>query len=196
MDEKRIIRRETIARRNAIESDERARRSTCACEELVRVFAEGLPRSARIAVYFALGSEVDLSHFYSLAQAQGWVYAFPVMVEKGDAGNGATMTFWEVPETGQPRAFFEHPAKAISPDNPSLRDCTPVEPQDMDAVIVPMVAFDASNRRLGYGGGNYDRFLPRLREDAIVCGVAFSEQQVERVPTEPHDLPLSRIVVA
>ena len=59
-----------------------------------------------------------------------------------------------------------------------------------------MVAFDAGNHRLGYGGGNYDRFLPQLRGDAVVCGIAFAEQQVERVPLEPHDLPLPHIIVA
>lgn len=59
-----------------------------------------------------------------------------------------------------------------------------------------MVAFDADNMRLGYGGGNYDRFLRELRSDAVVCGIAFQEQEVEAVPTEPHDLTLPKIIVA
>ena len=50
--------------------------------------------------------------------------------------------------------------------------------------------------RLGYGGGNYDRFLRELRCDAVVCGIAFREQEVEAVPTEPHDLALPKIIVA
>ena len=59
-----------------------------------------------------------------------------------------------------------------------------------------MVAFDAGNMRLGYGGGNYDRFLRELRSDVVVCGIAFREQEVEAVPTEPHDLALPKIIVA
>ena len=58
-----------------------------------------------------------------------------------------------------------------------------------------MVAFDEGNMRLGYGGGNYDRFLREIREDAVVCGVAFREQEVPAVPTEPHDLALPKIIV-
>ena len=51
--------------------------------------------------------------------------------------------------------------------------------------------------RLGYGGGNYDRFLPEAASmTAFVAGVAFEEQRVDRVSTEPHDLPLPRIFSA
>ncbi len=71
-----------------------------------------------------------------------------------------------------------------------------VAPQEIDAVVVPMVAFDAHNNRLGYGGGNYDRFLPQLREGAVVVGVAFKEQKIPAVPLEPHDLSLPFIVQA
>lgn len=108
----------------------------------------------------------------------------------------AHMTFWDVPLDGTRRAFFDKPARAVTPDDPSLADCTPCDPLEIDAVVVPMVAFDAGNMRLGYGGGNYDRFLRELRSDAVVCGIAFQEQEVEAVPTEPHDLALPKIVVA
>ena len=195
MNEKQTTRKEVIARRNAIDAAERARRSEHACGELAQYLAPHLSCGARIAVYHALGSEVDLAAFASQAQSRGWRCAFPVMV-KHDAEDAATMTFWNVPADGAPRAFFEHPARAITPDDPSLEGCVPVKPQEMDAVVVPMVAFDAGNHRLGYGGGNYDRFLPQLRGDAVVCGIAFAEQQVERVPLEPHDLPLPHIIVA
>ena len=42
-------------------------------------------------------------------------------------------------------------------------------------MVVPLVAFDDAGRRLGYGGGNYDQLLPRLRADAVVIGIAFDE---------------------
>lgn len=70
-----------------------------------------------------------------------------------------------------------------------------VAPSTIDALIVPLVAFDDRNVRLGYGGGNYDNYLPLLREGCLIIGVAFAEQQVEVVPTEPHDLPLPSIMV-
>ena len=69
-----------------------------------------------------------------------------------------------------------------------------VDPEELDAVVVPLVAFDDAGRRLGYGGGNYDQLLPRLRADATVVGIAFDEQRVETVPCEPHDIALPRVV--
>lgn len=69
-----------------------------------------------------------------------------------------------------------------------------VDPEEFDAVVVPLVAFDDAGRRLGYGGGNYDQLLPCLRADASVVGIAFDEQRVEAVPCEPHDITLPRVV--
>ena len=142
-----------------------------------------------------MGSEIDIAPFVKSAHMHGWTCAFPVMV-RNDNDAKAHMTFWDVPLDGTRRAFFDKPARAVTPDDPSLADCTPCDPLEIDAVVVPMVAFDAGNMRLGYGGGNYDRFLRELRSDAVVCGIAFQEQEVEAVPTEPHDLALPKIIVA
>ena len=195
MKTKAEIRSLVIARRNAIPADERIARSEKACEELVRYFGRTVAPGARIAVYHALGSEVDIAPFVKSARLHGRTCAFPVMVRDGSDGK-ARMTFWDVPLDGTRRAFFDKPARAVTPDDPSLAGCTPRDPREIDAVVVPMVAFDAGNMRLGYGGGNYDRFLRELRSDTVVCGIAFREQEVEAVPTEQHDLTLPKIIVA
>ena len=195
MNAKAEIRSLVIARRNAIPADERIARSEKACEELVQYLGRTVAPGARIAVYHALGSEVDVSSFANSARLHGWTCAFPVMV-RNDNDAKARMTFWDVPLDGTRRAFFDKPARTVTPDDPSLAGCTPCDPREIDAVVVPMVAFDAGNMRLGYGGGNYDRFLRELRSDAVVCGIAFREQKVEAVPTEPHDLALPKIIVA
>lgn len=195
MDMKEETRRLVIARRNAIPSDERIARSVKACEELERYFGRIVAPGARIAIYHALGSEVDVASLAKSIRMHGWTCAFPVMVRDGNDAK-AHMTFWDVPRDGTRRAFFDKPARAVTPDDPSLADCTPCDPREIDAVVVPMVAFDADNMRLGYGGGNYDRFLRELRGDAVVCGIAFQEQEVEAVPIEPHDLALPKIIVA
>lgn len=195
MNTKSETRRLVIARRNAIPSDECIARSEKACEELEWYFGHTVASGSRIAVYHALGSEVDIAPFAKSARLHGWTCAFPVMVRNSNDAK-AHMTFWDVPLDGTSRAFFDKPARAVTPDDPSLADCTPCDPHEIDAVVVPMVAFDAGNMRLGYGGGNYDRFLRELRSDAVVCGIAFQEQEVEAVPTEPHDLALPKIIVA
>lgn len=195
MNTKAEIRSLVIARRNAIPADERIARSEKACDALERYFSRTAEPGARIAVYHALGSEVDVAPFAKSARLHGWTCAFPVMV-RNDNDAKARMTFWDVPLDGTRRAFFDKPARAVTPNDPSLAGCTPCDPHEIDAVVVPMVAFDAGNMRLGYGGGNYDRFLRELRSDVVVCGIAFREQEVEAVPTEPHDLALPKIIVA
>ena len=61
-------------------------------------------------------------------------------------------------------------------------------------MLVPGVAFDLGGRRLGYGGGYYDRLLPLLPPRAARVAGAFEIQLVERVPAAPHDVAVDAIV--
>jgi 5-formyltetrahydrofolate cyclo-ligase len=70
----------------------------------------------------------------------------------------------------------------------------PVEPLSLDWALVPGVAFDASGRRLGYGGGYYDRLLPVLTPGVPRIAGAFEVQIVPAVPAAPHDLAMDCIV--
>ncbi|MDQ2094791.1 5-formyltetrahydrofolate cyclo-ligase [Rhodalgimonas zhirmunskyi] len=65
-----------------------------------------------------------------------------------------------------------------------------------EILIVPLVAFDRSGGRLGYGGGFYDRTLEGLRESGpvLAIGFAYSAQEAENLPLEPTDQPLDMIV--
>jgi 5-formyltetrahydrofolate cyclo-ligase len=65
--------------------------------------------------------------------------------------------------------------------------CDVVAPHGVDFVVVPGVAFDGQGRRLGYGGGFYDRLLPQLRADVTLVAGAFDEQVVDAVPSASHD---------
>jgi 5-formyltetrahydrofolate cyclo-ligase len=71
---------------------------------------------------------------------------------------------------------------------------TPVDAKDLDFVLVPGAVFDPACRRIGYGGGYYDGFFPRLRARVPRVAVAFDLQIVPKVPTEPHDLPVDAVV--
>jgi 5-formyltetrahydrofolate cyclo-ligase len=75
-----------------------------------------------------------------------------------------------------------------------LAHCTAVAPGAIDWVLVPGVAFDRAGRRLGYGGGYYDRLLPLLASDAARIAGAFDLQIVDRVPAGPHDVTVDAIV--
>lgn len=69
-----------------------------------------------------------------------------------------------------------------------------IEPTDIDAAIVPGVAFDERCWRLGYGGGYYDRLLPLLPSECARIGFAFDEQILPTIPAEEHDVALDIVV--
>ncbi|OGX19095.1 MAG: 5-formyltetrahydrofolate cyclo-ligase [Omnitrophica WOR_2 bacterium GWC2_45_7] len=67
--------------------------------------------------------------------------------------------------------------------------------EKIDMVIVPGVAFDKGNNRLGRGGGYYDRFLKTLPSHTPTLGLAFDFQIVDKLPQlEKHDIPVKRVL--
>jgi 5-formyltetrahydrofolate cyclo-ligase len=90
-----------------------------------------------------------------------------------------------------------HDVEAFAPavDGPDLRVVPgDIDPQLLDVVVVPGLAFTTDGRRLGQGGGHYDRFLPRVRPGCRTVGAAFAEQLVDDLPTEPHDVRVDTVV--
>jgi 5-formyltetrahydrofolate cyclo-ligase len=61
-------------------------------------------------------------------------------------------------------------------------------------VIMPGVGFDTAGRRLGYGGGYYDRLIETLRPDAKLIALAFDAQVVDEIPAEEHDKKVGKII--
>jgi len=70
----------------------------------------------------------------------------------------------------------------------------PASPEEADLVIMPGVGFDGNGRRLGYGGGYYDRLIETLRPDAKLIALAFDAQVVEEIPAEEHDKKVDKII--
>lgn len=70
----------------------------------------------------------------------------------------------------------------------------PVSIEKVGCVLVPAIAFDNKNHRLGYGKGFYDRFLAQLK--CPFFGVGFKEQLTEElIPVEPHDVPMTEVLL-
>lgn len=76
---------------------------------------------------------------------------------------------------------------------PVPEKATRVEIESFDLVIVPGLAFTKDGKRLGFGGGYYDRFLPTFFGKTIA--LAFNEQLVNDLPTEPHDYKVQKIIL-
>ena len=68
-----------------------------------------------------------------------------------------------------------------------------MDAEDVDILFVPGVAFTKQGDRLGYGGGYYDRYMPRCAKAHLVA-VAFPEQIRSTLPTEEHDLRIPHII--
>ncbi|KEO81560.1 5-formyltetrahydrofolate cyclo-ligase [Tumebacillus flagellatus] len=69
-----------------------------------------------------------------------------------------------------------------------------VDAEEIDLVVLPGVGFDREGGRLGYGGGYYDRFLPKLKPGTPRIAVAYELQMLDAVPLEPHDARLDAVV--
>ena len=193
------LRQAVIARRDAIDLDVRAAKSAVICARLVELLDRldaATPHT--VAIYAAMGSEVDPAAFAAAAAKRGWRVAYPCMLSATDAAACGQRMCMRAVAAGDASAapFIAHPTRAFTAmDIDSSR--FPIVPAEaLDMIIAPLVAFDRAGARLGYGGGCYDRYLPMLSPVCQIIGIAFDEQRVDHVPTDAHDLPLPHIVSA
>ncbi len=142
------------------------------------VGAVAVPWSLRVMAFHGVGSEPETAALLELLEAGGHTALLP-RVE----GDHIVAVEHRRGDEFRPGA---HGVPA--PMGPA------VDPATIDLVLVPGLAFTRDGRRLGQGGGYYDRFLPLLRPDCVVCGVGFEVQVVEDLPSEPHDRVLSMLI--
>ena len=193
------LRRAVIARRDAIELDVRAAKSAAVCARLVELLEcadTAAPRT--VAVYAAMGSEVNPAAFAVAAADRGWRVAYPCMLSATDAAACGQRMCMRVVAAGDvgTAPFVAHPTRAFTAMDINS-DRFPIVPAEtLGMVVVPLVAFDQTGARLGYGGGCYDRYLPTVSASCQIIGIAFEEQRVAHVPTDAHDLPLPTIISA
>lgn len=197
--DKAELRRAVIARRDALDLDVRAAKSAVVCARLVELLeSSGAAGQRTVAVYAAMGSEVDPAAFAAAAVARGWRVAYPCMLSASDAATcGQRMCMRAVSAGDASEApFIAHPTRTFAATDIDSDHFPIVPAKALDMIIVPLVAFDRTGARLGYGGGCYDRYLPTVAPKCLIVGIAFDEQRVDHVPTDAHDLPLPHIVSA
>ena len=141
---------------------------------LMRHVLDGLPVAAGavIAGFWPLGDEIDLRPLLTELHALGHRIVLP-----------------QTPPRGQPLIFraWQPGMTMIAERFGTMRPSGDILAPDM--LFVPLLAFDRTGRRLGYGGGFYDRTLPGLpAAPAIGCGYAC--QELDEVPAGPYDARL------
>jgi 5-formyltetrahydrofolate cyclo-ligase len=79
---------------------------------------------------------------------------------------------------------------------PKKGHVTEVPLEDIDLIVVPGIAFDKKNVRLGRGHGYYDRFLCAVPNKTRTIGLAFGFQVVEDLPQDSHDIPVWKTITS
>jgi 5-formyltetrahydrofolate cyclo-ligase len=140
--------------------------------------ALALPVGATVGAYVAMGDEADPHLLLEALAARGHTLAFPRVAAKA-----APLEFHSQPPG---RAFIR---SAFGVPEPA-----PDWPRAFPRIfLVPLLAFDATGTRLGYGGGFYDRTLAAI-PGARAIGIAYAGQEVAALPREPHDHPLDAVL--
>jgi 5-formyltetrahydrofolate cyclo-ligase len=176
---KRTLRAELIQVRAKLSRQERESRSRAIADR-----AAALPElmSARtVALYAPLNTEVDPSEIARRLVSAGARIGWPRV-----QASGRVLAF----ATCEPEALLRGPLGALEPP-PSARQ---IDLADIQAVVMPGVAFSIDGLRLGRGGGYYDATLKLVPSSAIKIGLGFDVQIVPSLPREPHDVPLDAVV--
>jgi 5-formyltetrahydrofolate cyclo-ligase len=150
-----------------------------------RLFAsQALDQAEKILVYLSFGSEIDTHPLIDRWLEEGREVYVPVMVPK---------TRKIVPV----RIFSDYrdlPQNAYGIQEPCLKEGERLAIDQLDLVIVPGLAFDSCGYRVGYGGGYYDRLIPKLKASARTLALCYGFQLVDRVPADDFDEPVQYIL--
>jgi len=184
-DVKTELRRHALARRDLVTHEEAhaaaaaiARRGLALVEELA---ARAGLETPVVSVYWPIRSELNTRPLIDALAGKGYRVVLPVMHK-----------------VKQPLVFRD-----FSPGDDLVKGpfglSEPAEEKtarDPDILFSPLAAFDRKGYRLGYGGGIYDATLAELRprKRVTAIGVAYSCQEADSVPTEPHDQRLDYLL--
>jgi 5-formyltetrahydrofolate cyclo-ligase len=165
------IRREALARRDALPAAERA---AAAATIAARPLPIPVRPGAIVSGFSPLKSEINPVALMRAFAAAGAQLALPVVAGKG---RPLTMRAW---------SFGEPLASGVWGIREPIPEASEVFP---DILIVPLLGFDRAGQRIGYGAGYYDMTIGRLRmmKPVTAVGIAYAAQEIARVPFTPRD---------
>ena len=187
MNSKSSIRREIRAQRRQLPEDDQLIAASYVLRQLRR-----LPiflHANRVSVYLANDGELALDKAVDFLWARKKQTFLPVLFGR----KSRLMHFARFHE----KSIFKLNRFGILEPNIKIR--RQLKPQQLDLVLLPLVAFDCNGNRIGMGGGFYDKTLSYLshrktwRKPKLI-GIAYDFQEVENLPDDPWDVPLDYIV--
>jgi len=174
---KDALRDEAFARRDALDRAWRGRAAHAIAERALTL--PELQTVTPIGSYWPISSEVDPRPLMEALLARGQEIALSQIRHPHLS--------WRLWRPGDVLVKGGFGVREPGPDAP---ECFP------KALLVPLAAFDRSGGRLGYGKGHFDRVIAALSmmHPVLTVGLAFSAQEIDRVPVEDHDRRLDVIV--
>ncbi|MGE0742422.1 MAG: 5-formyltetrahydrofolate cyclo-ligase [Hyphomonadaceae bacterium] len=147
---------------------------------LIENFPLELARLSPVAGYWPVGGEIDDRPLLAALAKAGRVVALPRMESRAGP---ARFLAWRGSEMLSADAFGVPSPPATGADlAPRL-------------ILTPLVAFDRAGRRLGQGGGHYDRIISLYRaHGAVAVGLGYAEQEMGQVPAGAHDALLDWVI--
>ena len=140
-----------------------------------------LPPQAVVSSFIAQGSEIDPEPLMHELRSRGCTIVLPVVTSRGE-----------------PLIFRQYnPGDMLEPGAMQIPTPVATAPERVpDVLIVPLLAFDRTGSRLGYGGGYYDRTLTALRSHKAIqaAGIGYAIQELTEVPVGSGDARLDCIV--
>lgn len=180
-DAKQALREAVVAAREALAPAWRAQASQAIAARIAEL--DSFARARVVLLTLPYRSEWNAALLAERALAAGKVVAAP----RVDRSARVLRPF----VIGDPERDVEPGYRGIPEPRAS---CPQIALDSIDWVLVPGLAFDAGGRRLGYGGGYYDRLLPFVPRAAPRVAGAFEVQIADSVPTAPHDIAIDCIV--
>ncbi|MBO4848780.1 MAG: 5-formyltetrahydrofolate cyclo-ligase [Clostridia bacterium] len=175
---KALLRKEIRAKRRGIGEAERKLASDLVAAKLMRL--DRITGAKYVLSYMPMKYELDIAPANELLKEQGVRVAYPLCVE-----NGGLRLFVPAEENG----FKVGAYGILEPDTETAEE---IGADELDAIILPAIGFDYKGRRLGQGGGYYDRLLART--DCFTAAVGFDCQLVASVPVEQNDKTVDVVV--
>jgi 5-formyltetrahydrofolate cyclo-ligase len=178
---KATLRAQVLARRASMPQQARAAAAEAIAEVArAHLARRGWPRLA--AVYVSVGQEPGTGPLTEALSAAGVRLIVPVLADDADLD-------WTPYLPGEP--LHPGPLRTVHPLGPRLGTGALA---NADLVLIPALAVDRQGRRLGRGGGFYDRALRHARPDALVLAVVHDDEVLDEVPTEGHDRPVGGVL--
>ncbi len=181
-EKKAEIRKEIIRRLREQDSSLKEERSRIIQEKLLS--SEEFRSSKTVMTYVSLPTEVSTSYLNQEALKRGKRVAVPYI-----KGNSQTIIASELIAINS----LEKGPYGIPQPKKDLIKAIPLK--EIDLIVVPAIAYDKKNMRLGRGKGYYDKFLTEKDLSLVkTIGLAFNFQVLESLPSDPHDRPVSRVI--